>query len=365
MTTQMTTSLPLWLAGCTYDSDGGNGLRASGVAAYFYDPGIVTGGGTTIGVLGGVIGGSGLIVRAGTGMSVTVQPGHFVVPNTASPTAGGYVSTLTTLATLTVQTADPSNPRIDIVVAYVSDVGTSASFGAVEIITGVAAPTPSTPAAPANSITLSQLTVPAAATAITSGMLADVRPFTTTTGGVLVAPKGSVTGYRGQIGFDVPSGSFYHNDNTSNATQMHVLPWEPVVQKLSSTVTVAGDQAEHTIISTTIPITDGYTDVELFFKCPAITSLAVHSGSIIRVEFRMYVDGSVVDTFYSGEVTADTLWQSGVAWSYYTSPATGDTPASGTHTVKITAQNTASTIGYNIIASSASNILLRIEPVAM
>lgn len=364
MATQVTTSLPMWLAGCTYDVNGGNDLRASGVAAYFYDQGIVSGGGT-IGVLGGVIGGAGLDVTASTGMSVNVQPGHYVVPNTGTPTAGGYVSTLTATATLTVQTADPSNPRIDIVVAYVSDVGSSASFGAVEIITGVPAATPTAPAAPANSITLAQITVPAGVTAMTNGMIADVRPFTTTTGGVLIAPKGAVTGYRGQIAFDEPSGTFYHNDNLSNATQMHVLPWEPVVAKLSAPVTIPAGSAEVTVITTTIT-TDGYTDIEIFFKCPAMTTVANHAGSIIRGEFRMYVDNVLTDTFYAADVDASSiLWQSGVSWSYYTSPATADTPAAGTHTVKVTVQNTASSFSYQVAANSASNILLRVEPVAM
>lgn len=363
MATQVTTSLPMWLAGCTYDGNGGNDLRNSGITPFFYDQGIVSGGGT-IGLLGGVVGGAGLKVNAGTGMNVTVQAGSFVVPASGTPTAGGYASTLSTTATLAVQTADPTNPRIDIVVAFVSDVGSSASFGAVEIITGVAAPSPSAPSAPANSITIGQLTVPAAATSITSGMIADVRPFTTATGGILVAPKGSVVGYTGQIAYDKPSGAFYHNDNTTNATQIHVLPWEPVVTKLTAPVAVPNTQVEKTVMSTTIT-TDGYTDIEVFFKCPAISSVAVHSGSIIRAEFRMYVDSNEIDTFYSCEVNADTLWQGGVAWSYYTSPSTADTPSAGTHTVKVTVQNTASTIAYDLQATTASNILLRVEPVAM
>jgi hypothetical protein len=362
MATQVNTSLPMWLAGCTYDANGGNDLRNSGVGAYFYDQGIVTG--STIGILGGVVGGSGLDVSAGTGMTVLVQPGHYVVPNSGTPTAGGYASTLTSQATLTVQTADPTNSRIDIVVAFVSDVGTSASFGAVEIITGVAAPSPSAPAAPANSITLAKLTVPAGVTAITSGMLSDIRPFTTTTGGVLVAPKGSVTGYRGQIGYDVASGSFYHNNNISNATQLHVLPWEPVVAKITSTVTVTNDEAEHSVISTTV-VTDGFTDIEVFFKVPGISSVATHGSTWIRSQFRMYVDNSVVDTMCSAEVAADTWNQAGVAWSYYTSSATGDTPSAGTHTVKVTVQNTMSNIGYQLLAANGNSIILRVEPVAM
>lgn len=359
MATQVTTSLPLWLAGCTYDVNGANDLRNSGVAAFFFDEGIVTG--NAIGVLGGVIGGAGMVVGVGTGMNVTVQPGSFVVPNSTTPTAGGYVSTLPSQATLSVQTADPSNPRIDIVVAFVSDVGSSASFGAIEIITGTAAATPVAPSAPANSIILGQVSVPAGTSVITSGLLTDKRPFTTATGGILVAPKGSVTGYLGQIAYDKASGSFYHNNNTSNQTQLHVLPWQPVITKLTSSVSCPGDQALHTVCTATFT-SDGYTDVEIFFKCPAVFS-ATSSSSPIRCEFAMYIDGSLIDTIYGAEVNADTYWQAGISWSYYTSSSTADTPAAGTHTVTIKVQNTRSNLAYSVAGTGASNILLRVEPV--
>jgi hypothetical protein len=361
----MNTTLPLWLAGCTYDINGGNDLRNSGVTAFFYDPGIVNGSpGTTIGVRGGVIGGAGLSVYPGTGMTVNVQPGSFVAPNSASPAAGAYVSTLTSTATLTVEAANPTYSRIDQVVAYVVDTGTSASYGAVEVITGVASSLPIISLPPANSVRLATVTVPAGATSITSGAINDTRAFTTATGGVLVAAKGSVLGYDGMIGYDKTAGVFYHNGTSTTATQMHVLPWKPVVAKLASSVTVASTGVEQTVLSTTIT-TDGYTDVEIGFKCPAIYSTTTHSGTIIRAFFRMYIDGTEVDTFYSPEANCDTLWQSGVAWNYYTSPATGDTPSAGTHTVSVTVQNTASSVAYGIGATGASSILLRVKPVAM
>lgn len=360
MATSVNTSLPLWLAGCTYDANGGNDLRNSGVGAYFYDQGIVTG--NTVGMLGGVIGGSGLVVSPGTGMTVTVQPGHFAVPNSGTPTAGGYASTLTSLATLTVQTADPSNPRIDLVYAGVTDNGNNTSFGQVAILTGVAAPSPSVPTLPANAIPLGQVTVSAGASSITSGMIADVRPFTTTTGGVLVAAKGSVTGYLGQIAYDKASGSFYHNNNVSSATQLHVLPWQPVVTKRNTNITVGYTGQEVNVLTATVT-TDGYTDIEIFFKVPAVSSAGVHGTTWIRPEWRAYIDSTQVDTIYGPQIAADTTWQGGVSWSYFTSSATGDTPSAGTHTIKITVQDTVSGVGYNVQAAPGSNMVLRVEPV--
>ena len=359
MATQVTTSLPMWLAGCTYDANAGNDLRNSGITAFFYDQGIVSG--STIGVLGGVVGGAGLIVSPGTGMTVSVQPGSFVVPNTATPTAGGYASTLPSSATLTVQTADPTNSRIDIVVAYVSDVGTSSSLGAVQIITGVAAPSPVAPAAPANSITLAQLTVPAAATSITGGMLSDLRPFTTATGGVLVAPKGSVTGYKGQVAFDAPSGIHYHNNNTSNATQLHVLPFAPAMATSSSNVVFGGP--ETTVLTKTFT-SDGYTDIEMFFKWPGV-SCTRGSGFTFNVIFRMYIDSTQVDAYYTPNDIADGNFHSGGSWSYFTSSGVGDTPSAGTHTAKVTCQNISGSYSTGVVGTSTSKILLRVQPVSL
>ena len=360
MATSVTTSLPTWLAGCTYDASGGNDLRNSTITATFYDSGIVSG--STIGVRGGVVGGAGLNINPGTGMTVTVQPGSFVVPNSGTPTAGGYAATLQSQATLTVQTSDPSNPRIDIVVANVVDNGNNTSFGQVQIITGVAAPSPSAPAAPANSITLNQITVPAAASAITSGMLADVRPFTTATGGVLVAPIGSVTGYTGQIAYDKASGRFYHNNNVSSATQLHVLPWQPVVVTTASAVSVV-NTANATVLSTTVT-TDGYTDIEIFFKWPALISTA-GGGVTFQMIFTMYIDGTAVDALFSAEATGDGYSQAGGCWSYYTSGAQGTTPSAATHTITVKAQlHKTTSITAQVNAFSGNNTILRVEPIA-
>lgn len=361
MATSVNTSLPLWLAGCTYDGSGGNDLRNSGVTAMVFDPGIVAG--STVNVRGGVLGGAGLLVGAGTGMTVTVQPGSFVVPNSGTPTAGGYIATLTSQATLTVQTADPSNPRIDIVVANVVDNGNSTSFGEVQIITGVAAPSPSAPSAPANSITLCQITVTAGASAITSGMLSDQRPFTTAAGGILVAPIGSVIGYTGMIAYDKASGRFYHNNNTSNATQLHVLPWEPVVVTTATSTSVVNTNTP-TVLSTTIT-TDGYTDIEITFKWPGLLSTA-GGGVTFQMIFTMYIDSTAVDAIFTAEATGDGYSQAGGSWQYYTNSAQGTTPSAGTHTVKVTAQlHKTTNITASVDAFSGNNTILRVEPVPM
>lgn len=360
MATSAVTSLPAWLAGCTYDGNGGNDLRNSSVTAHFYDPGVVSG--TTISVLGGVVGGAGLQVGAGTGMTVNVAPGSFVVPNSGTPTAGGYASTLPTQATLTVQTADPTNPRIDIIVANVVDNGNNTSLGEVQIITGTAAPSPSAPSAPANSITLAQLSVPAATASITSGLITDKRPFTTSTGGVLVAPKGTVTGYKGQIAYDPASNAFYHNNGTTNATQLHVLPWVPNI--LTRTSVYSWNGTEQTVLSSTVT-TDGNTDIEIYFKWAGLSCNRGSSSLSFLVAFIMYIDSTQVDGFWTPNLPADgTVWNGG-SWSYFTSAGAGDTPSAGSHTVKVTATNGAGSFTTQVYSTSGNKTILRVGPGGM
>ena len=58
-----------------------------------------------------------------------VAAGYCCVP---SPTTGqgGYVFGTLTAQTLTLAAADPSNPRIDLVVAYVNDTGSQCGWAA-------------------------------------------------------------------------------------------------------------------------------------------------------------------------------------------------------------------------------------------
>ncbi|HYD02614.1 MAG TPA: hypothetical protein VEB22_15410 [Phycisphaerales bacterium] len=69
--------------------------------------------------------------------------------------------------TVTISTADPTNPRIDLVVAK--------EDGTVAVVVGTPAGSPVAPAAPAQSISLCQVSVAAADTTIAAGDLTDLR----------------------------------------------------------------------------------------------------------------------------------------------------------------------------------------------
>jgi hypothetical protein len=363
-TTTLTTSLPTWLTGGTYDSNGGDDLRNSGITAFFYDEGIV--GGEVVGVLGGVVGGAGLQVTPGSGMTVKVQPGSYVVPNSGSPVSGGYSSTLAQQGTLNVQAADASNPRVDIVVAVVIDNGDNTSTGQIQYIAGAAAASPGAPDAPANSIVLAQITVPANTTAITSGMVADQRPFTTAAGGIIVAEPGTVTGYEGMAAFDKANGRFYHNSNTTGDTQFKTLPWAPIVAVRNESFGISGT-APTSMCQVGIT-TDGYTDIKVTYHWVGIYQPTVVGWR--QVVFTVWLDDEQLDEVDLTTLSVDVANEShlGGTMVYSTSSDTGDTPSDGSHVVYFKGYCN-NGVGSGDVpwvkATTTRNMYLRVEPVSL
>jgi hypothetical protein len=83
--------------------------------------------------------------------------------------------------------ANATNPRIDLIVVKVQDQAYSGAVNTASIVavTGTAAASPSPPAAPANSIILAQISVPANDTTITNSQITDQRPILTAPGGII------------------------------------------------------------------------------------------------------------------------------------------------------------------------------------
>lgn len=364
------TSLPWALSGATYDGNSGTDLRNSTVSAMFYDPG-PSGSGSVIGVRGGVIGGSGLLVSAAGGMEVTVAQGHFVVPNTSTPAAGAYVSTLSSAATLTLAAADPTNPRIDIVVAFVDDTGTSGSYGAVAVITGTPGASPALPGTYQNSIVLAEIAVAANAVSVSSGNITGTRSFTTAAGGILVAAKNTVNGYVGQLAYDGSSGSFYHNTNlgggaSSLAKQMRVLPFAPVTAALSGgNYSLTGSETQIPGLSATVTC-DGQTDFKITYHIAGFTG---YSSSSLTVTVNAYIDGAMVDQVLTAKITSGDA-QAGIHAEAYTGSSSGffATPAAGSHTVTIQAFASAtsgSAPQVHAFSGVPASAWMRVEPVAL
>jgi hypothetical protein len=138
----------------------------------------------------GTIGDTSLKVAAqGTpNMTVAVAAGWGAIVSSTS-NAGVYQIYNDASTNLTIATADPSNPRIDRIVATVNDAYYSGLLNNVTftVITGTAAASPTAPATPSNSISLATVAVAAGATSIASGNITDTRVAVTS----LIAAAGA------------------------------------------------------------------------------------------------------------------------------------------------------------------------------
>jgi len=132
----------------------------------------------------GIIGSSSLAVTQNTppGMSVRVASGWAAIIGTTTSNMGVYTIFNDAQDTLTITTADPTNPRIDLVCATVRDAFYSGANNDVifQVIAGTPAGSPVAPALPANSISLATVAVGAAVTQINTANITDTRVSTTT-----------------------------------------------------------------------------------------------------------------------------------------------------------------------------------------
>jgi hypothetical protein len=132
----------------------------------------------------GIIGSSSLAVTANSpaGMSVRVASGWAAIVGTTTTNMGVYTIFNDAQDTLTITTADPTNPRIDLVCATVRDAFYSGANNDVifQVIAGTPAGSPVAPALPANSISLATVAVGAAVTQINTGNITDTRIDVTT-----------------------------------------------------------------------------------------------------------------------------------------------------------------------------------------
>jgi hypothetical protein len=132
----------------------------------------------------GIIGSSSLAVTANSpaGMSVRVASGWAAIVGTTTSNMGVYTIFNDAQDTLTITTADPTNPRIDLVCATVRDAFYSGANNDVifQVIAGTPAGSPVAPSLPANSISLATVAVGAAVTQINTGNITDTRTLVTT-----------------------------------------------------------------------------------------------------------------------------------------------------------------------------------------
>jgi hypothetical protein len=132
----------------------------------------------------GIINSASLLVHQNTpaGLSVVVDSGWAAIVGTTQANMGTYVTYNDASLVLSLNTADPTNPRVDLVCATVNDAYYTGSLNNViiQVVAGTPAGSPVAPSLPANSITLATVAVGAGATAITNANITDTRVLVTT-----------------------------------------------------------------------------------------------------------------------------------------------------------------------------------------
>jgi hypothetical protein len=132
----------------------------------------------------GIIKSNSLLVHENTppGLSVVVDSGWAAIVGTTQANMGTYVTYNDASVVLSLNTANPTNPRIDLICATVNDAYYTGALNNVVIqaIAGTPAGSPVAPALPANSITLATVAVGAGATSILNANISDTRVLVTT-----------------------------------------------------------------------------------------------------------------------------------------------------------------------------------------
>lgn len=123
---------------------------------------------------------------AGVNRSVDVSAGYALIMGTSSLAQGTYAFANDAVENLPLSTADPANPRIDVIVAQIRD-NTEDAGGSntarLFAVTGTPGAVPVAPTVPAGSLVLAYVTVAAADTTIVNADITDKRTWAAALGG--------------------------------------------------------------------------------------------------------------------------------------------------------------------------------------
>jgi hypothetical protein len=176
--------------------------------------------------------------NGGGNMSVNVSSGWAAIVGTTQTNMGTYMAYNDASTNLLISTANPSNPRIDLICVTVSDAFYTGTLNQVafQVVAGTAAASPAVPATPTNSLAIGQIAVGAGVTSIITANITNYgtvagSPFVTATGSATLTNKTlasdsftgpienstvSATAATGTINFDcVTQGVLYYTTNAS------------------------------------------------------------------------------------------------------------------------------------------------------
>lgn len=312
-------------------------------------------------VAGGVFPSVGaMAVSPGSGLAVTVAAGYCCVP-ALSALNGGYVFGAMTSQSLTLSAADPTNPRIDLVTALVTDTGTSASACSLGIVTGTPSPSPSAPSITPPGIVLAAVQVGAGVASLTTANITDERSYVTAPGGILpiASAADAPAAPAWQLFYNVSAGALVTGSGTAGVVSpLPVLPWAPVISQVSTTLSDSGSPGAVTTI-TTASITTAGEDIEVFYKWPGWKV----STAPLLVTVQVALDGTVVDQTVLYPASSS-LASCGGSARWYSSAAAGTTPSASSHTVTFEFQSASGSATTTLPASGTALAVLRVAPVS-
>lgn len=116
------------------------------------------------------------------GMSVIVASGWAAIVGTTQSNMGTYVAYNDAATVVAITTANPTNPRIDLLCVTVNDAYYTGALNNVtfQVVDGTPASSPVVPTTPANAIALAQIAVAAGALSISNANITDLRVLATT-----------------------------------------------------------------------------------------------------------------------------------------------------------------------------------------
>jgi hypothetical protein len=314
---------------------------------------------------GGVFPGMGaMAVSTAGGMNIAVNAGYCCCPNSSSALQGGYVFGLMNAQTFALAAASLTYPRIDIVVAYVADLGTDASSAYVEVVPGTPGATPVPPAPPANSVTLAQISVGAGATSVTAANITDVRTYVVAPGGILPIPNEAACPAvpATQFLYNIATNQLVTGTGAAGVTALpSILPWAPQIAVGTANIFAGSAGASTSVLSVSTPPTlDGQTDIEMYIKWTGV------EGSAQYITMNIAIDGALAGSLDVVSLGGTSYPTAGGSAHFYTSAAQGNTPTAGTHTIawSFQAGGTGTTIHDGIIATTSAPSILRVAPVA-
>jgi hypothetical protein len=223
---------------------------------------------------------------ANDGLGVALYPGQCVINR---PGQGPYVCTLDRTGRVQLDDADPSNPRVDLIVARVYDerLGDPRTEFVIEPVTGVAGPEPVEPPLPPVSFLIARVALPAGTTQLTAPMFTDLRRAASARTGVGVLLPGDDPGAPGAY-----AGHTRYRAGTLEAFDGETWRGTPAMWAAESVEIVVRSGITGTASLTSVGVPDpGWPYRLLISGCAELTGTGSRADLTIRLDG---VDGNVM-----------------------------------------------------------------------